>query len=443
MEKTEPLDKSLFKNPFRYRWLVFAIGGIIYFFACLHRVSPTVIAHDLTLEFSLNATMLGLIASAYFYLYAFIQPPVGILSDTIGPRRVVTFFTVVACIGSVVFGMAVNPVMAIIGRCLIGIGVGGIFVPSLKLFSQWFRADEFASLTGIMLAIGYLGGIFASAPLTYLVLFVGWRISFVIIGVLTIFMGALFWIIARDRPEDKGWPPIALGTPESGKAVEAPENITNSQRLKMVVIDPGFWMITLSIFFVGGAGITFTGLWAVPFLIDIHHYSRLESGSMLMLSMIGFAVGAALSGILSDKLGLNKKTIIIVTLSLGITYWTMFCFFGDRIPGVVLMVIFLVMGVCGGGTVPIFMALTKELFPNWLTGTAIGLMNPAAFLATALYQPFTGFLMDRVGKSPSGAFPFDAYQQVFTMFLGAFIISLIFICFFRTPHSVKKGTVVG
>jgi len=433
MSETTSENLSLFKNPFKYRWLVFVIGGIIYFFACLHRVSPTVIAHDLTVEFTLNATMLGLIASAYFYLYAFIQPPVGILSDTIGPRRVVAFFTLIACIGSVVFGTAVNPAMAIAGRCLIGMGVGGIFVPSLKLFSQWFRADEFASLTGIMLAIGYLGGIFASAPLTYLVLFVGWRISFIIIGLLSLFMGGLFWLIARDKPEDKGWPTIAVGPSSVAGTPDVPENITNKERLKLVVVNPGFWLITISIFFVGGAGITFSGLWAVPFLIDIHHYSRLESGTMLMLSMIGFAAGAALSGFLTDKLGLNKKTIVVTTLSLGVCYWIVFCFFGDRVPDFVLVIIFLVMGMCGGGTVPIFMAMTKELFPNWLTGTAIGLMNPSAFLATALYQPFTGFLMDRVGKMTSGAFPFEAYQQVFFMFLCAFIISLIFICFFKPP----------
>jgi sugar phosphate permease len=433
MNETAPAKLSLFNDPLKYRWLMFVIGGIIYFFACLHRVSPTVIAQDLTLEFTLNATMLGLIASAYFYLYAFIQPPVGVLSDTIGPRRVVTFFTLIACIGSIVFGMATNPVMAIFGRCLIGIGVGGIFVPALKIFSQWFRPDEFASLAGIMLAIGYLGGIFASAPLTLLVLNVGWRISFIIIGVLTVLMGGLFWIIARDKPEDKGWPSIAAGPQTSKIDQDAPAGITTKQRLKRVVIHPGFWMITLSIFFVGGAGITFTGLWAVPFLIDIHHYSRMESGTMLMLSMIGFACGAAMSGFLVDKLGLNKKTIVIVTLSLGIIYYTLFCTIGDKLPNTVLIIIFLVMGICGGSTVPIFMAMTKELFPNWLTGTAIGLMNPAAFLATAIYQPITGLLMDRVGKTSSGGFPYEAYQQVFIMFLGAFIISLVFICLFKAP----------
>ena len=142
-----------------------------------------------------------------------------------------------------------------------------------------------------------------------------------------------------------------------------------------------------------------------------------------------------MSGFLVDRLGLNKKTIVIATLLLGIIYYSLFATIGDRLPGFMLVIIFVVSGMCGGGTVPIFMAMTKELFPNWLTGTAIGLMNPAAFLATAIYQPITGLLMDRVGKTASGVFPYEAYQQVFVMFLGAFVISLIFICLFRSPKS--------
>ncbi len=123
---------SFLNNPIRYRWLMLGIMGVIYFLACLHRISPTVIARDLVNEFGADATSLGLMASAYFYLYAAVQPPVGLLSDTIGPRRVVTIFTLISCLGCLVFGLAPNMLIAGVGRGLIGIGVGGIFVPGLE-----------------------------------------------------------------------------------------------------------------------------------------------------------------------------------------------------------------------------------------------------------------------------------------------------------------------
>ena len=109
-------DMSFLKNPIRYRWLMLGIMGVIYFLACLHRISPTVIARDLVNEFGADATALGLMASSYFYLYAAVQPPVGILSDTIGPRRVVTIFTLIACLGCLVFGLAPSMLMAGVGR---------------------------------------------------------------------------------------------------------------------------------------------------------------------------------------------------------------------------------------------------------------------------------------------------------------------------------------
>ncbi|MBW1869324.1 MAG: MFS transporter, partial [Deltaproteobacteria bacterium] len=121
------------KDPLKYRWLMFWVIGAIYFLACLHRISPTVIALDLVLEFGAGATALGLMSSSYFYLYAAVQPPVGVLSDTLGPRRVITIFTLIACIGTVIFGSAYNMTMATVGRALIGLGVGGIFVPGMKI----------------------------------------------------------------------------------------------------------------------------------------------------------------------------------------------------------------------------------------------------------------------------------------------------------------------
>ena len=186
-------NMSFLNNPIRYRWLMLGIMGVIYFLACLHRISPTVIARDLVNEFGANATSLGLMASAYFYLYAAVQPPVGILSDTIGPRRVVTVFTFVSCLGCLVFGLAPNMFLAGVGRGLIGIGVGGIFVPALKIFSAWYRTKEFAGITGLFLALGNAGNLSASLPLTYLVLLLGWRFSFIGLGGVSIIIGVLAW----------------------------------------------------------------------------------------------------------------------------------------------------------------------------------------------------------------------------------------------------------
>ena len=410
----------------RYRWLIFGILGTIYFLACLHRVAPTVIARDLAQAFNADAVVLGLIASSYFYLYSAVQPPVGILTDTIGPRMVVTIFTIIAAAGGFIFGTASNAAMSMLGRALIGVGVGGVFVPSLKIFSRWFRASEFASLTGILLAISGLGGLSAALPLTYLVLFLGWRLSFVLLGAFSLFLALICWVVVRDRPEDKGWPPMEIEVAQSQPiASELPEDMRTFKRLGLIFRSFNFWMITLALFFSGGVSLTFQGLWAVPYLIDAYGLSRAKAGGLLMLIPFGFAVGALVFGLLIDRLALNRKSVVICSMSLSISCWIILLFFGGRSSYLLVVPLFLALGLLGGGYLTVIMTITKELFPTWLTGTAVGLINPAAFLATALYQPLTGFLLDRVGPLDSGAYPLEAYQLVFIVFLISLSIALI------------------
>ena len=80
------------------------------------------------------------------------------------------------------------------------------------------------------------------------------------------------------------------------------------------------------------------------------------------------------------------------------------------------------------GALSLYWAIVREVSPGERLGTIMGWMNPAPFLGVALFQPLTGFLMDRVGKS-GGAFPFEAYQHAFLLCLAAvaagFVISLV------------------
>lgn len=421
-------------DPFKYRWLMFCVVGVIYFFVCLHRISTTVIARDLVIAFDADATALGLMSSAYFYLYAAVQPPVGVLSDTLGPRRVIASFTVIACMGAVIFGTASNMTMATLGRALIGIGVGGVFIPGLKIFSRWYRKREFAGVTGAFLAAGNGGNLSASLPLTYLVLSLGWRTSFLAIGGFSLLMAMVSWGILRDKPEDKGWRPIeAEENPSYPISEDAQGSIGTHKRLAMVLRKPSFWMVAISTFFFGGPALTFQGLWAVPYLMDVHGFSRLQAGGLLMMIPLGFIIGAPTFGFLSDRVSVSRKGILLFSLGLGMGCWAFFFLTGGRPAAVYLVPLFLIMGTCGGGSLSLYMTITKELFPSWLTGTALGLVNPAAFLSTALFQPFTGFLMDTVGRA-GAIYPLEAYYQVFACFFISMTIGIMTLI----PLSIEK-----
>lgn len=420
-----------------YRWYLFIVLSIIYFLACLHRISPTVIARDLVRDFGTDATALGFMSSAYFYLYAAVQPPVGLLSDTWGPRTVTTLFTAIACLGAVIFGLAPDMTVATLGRAMIGIGVGGVFVPALKVFSKWFRAKEFAGMTGIFLATGNAGNLAASLPLTYLVIWMGWRMSFVAIGAVSLLMALVCWLILRDKPEDKGWPPIEAESDDQAKQdANGQPAMTAMSRLAIVFGKPNFWMVTGSYFFFGGPMLAFQGLWTVPYLMDVHDYTRVQAGALLMLMPIGFVVGSPLFGLLADRLPFERKTILVSALTVCLACWAVFLPTHGKPPAWLIGPLFLIIGVCGGGSLSLYMTMNKELFPGWLTGTAMGLMNPAAFLSTALFQPFSGYLMDTVGRIGE-AYPLDAYYKVLVAVFISIALSLLSIL------PARRGEITG
>ena len=87
-----------------HRWMVFFVFSAVYFLSYFHRVSTSVIASDLLSAFRTNTTALGLMSSMYFYFYALEQPVVGYLSDRLGPRRVVGFWSLAAALGCFIFG---------------------------------------------------------------------------------------------------------------------------------------------------------------------------------------------------------------------------------------------------------------------------------------------------------------------------------------------------
>ena len=142
---------------FRYRWLIFWIMALSYVFVYFHRLCPAVVAVDLQKAFQASAGSMGLLASAYFYPYAIMQLPAGLLSDSLGPRKTVTCFLVIAGAGSLAFGLSPNLGDALVARVLVGLGVSMVFISAMKILSQWFRVREFAFMTAILAAMGGWG----------------------------------------------------------------------------------------------------------------------------------------------------------------------------------------------------------------------------------------------------------------------------------------------
>ena len=357
-----------------------AVVAAAYVLSFFHRFAPAGIAQDLAVSFQTTAASLGVLAATYFYIYTVMQVPTGILVDTLGPRRILLIGAIVACIGSILFGLAPSMNVALIGRTLVGLGVSVTFIAMLKIIAVWFDEKHFATVTGMCMLFGNLGSVLAGVPLSLTAQAVGWRSVFVVAGVVSLALGIACWIWVRDRRDGSS----DAHRPKFDRTV-----ILGG--LMQVLRNRATWPAALTNTGIAGAFFAFAGLWATPYLVQVHGLSRDVAASHLSLWFGGFAVGCFFLGTLSDRLG-RRKPVLVVTTNIFALLWLIWLV-GAAMPLWLSYSLFGLMGLCTAGF-SLTWACAKEVNPPLLSGMSTSVANMGGFLAGALLQPLFGWVMD-------------------------------------------------
>jgi sugar phosphate permease len=411
--------EALILSFFPQRYLILIILNAVYFFVYFHRISTAVLAPYLMEAFQASGASLGGMSSAYFYPYALSQPVVGILTDRFGARKVVTVCTFIEFLGALIFALAPTLLVASLGRGLIGLGAAGVFVPALKIFLPWFGPQAFGQMNVILLAVGNVGAIMAATPFAWFIQQAGWRSSFFIIS------GTLLLLAFFSRAYIQDAPPGYAPPPETQNAASSKDTGGFADILRT----PFFWIMAALFFAYGGPFSTFQGLWGYPYLIDVFGYSKLEASNLIMVLAFGVIAGGPVMGYLTDKtFARRKRQLLSACVAVQFLNWVLIVFLSPRFGPWELGFIFFIMGMMLAGTLAVVWAIVREESPPERLGTAMGLLNPAPFLGVATFQPLTGYIMDRSGKS-GGAFSPEAYQNAFSLCLvsifAAMMLSLL------------------
>jgi sugar phosphate permease len=414
----------------RYRWLIFWILAGGYVLVYFHRLCPAVVAVDMMQDLKTGGALTGFLGAAYFYPYALMQLPAGLLSDSWGPRNTITLFFAIACVGSILLGLAPGVFWAISGRTLVGLGVAMLFVPTMKVLVEWFRAREFAFMTGILMALGGLGSLIAAAPLAALSARIGWRMSFVVVGVFTLLLAVLVWVFVRDRPADFGWPSPAQ---PSG---EKPVPIRLGDGVRRVVSCGAFWPVAVWFFFDCAVFFSFGGLWGGPYLAHVYGFGKAEAARILSMMAIGMIVGSPLLSYLSNNIFRARKPVLVICAFFTLALAAALAFFTAQIPKSGLYLICLGLGVFASAVVVIGFTTNKELFPAQMAGTATGIVNLFPFAGGAVFQPVLGYFLGRHG-SANGVFSPAGYHQAFLVLFGCAVIAFAATLFLKETMTRK------
>jgi sugar phosphate permease len=366
------------------------------------------------------------------------QLPAGLLSDSIGPRKTVALFLLIAAAGSILFGISPNIETAFAGRIMVGFGAAMVFIPTMKILSQWFYPREFALMAGILNAVGGVGVLAATWLLGVMTVAFGWRLSFEIIGAGTVAVVILNWIIVRDRPQDKGWPSIFETDPNTSPNPKGQghEPIPLKDGLRRVVGETYFWPVAVWFFFDCGIFFGFGALWSGPYLMHVYGMTHEETGAVLSMIAWGMILGSPAVGVLSDRcFKSRKKPFILCALILSLELLILYLF-PDGFSKPALYLIFFIFSVCSSAIVIMAFTTTKELFPVQIAGTSVGAVNLFPFLGGAVYMPLLGRILDAFPKTPAGGYCLEAYQLMFLVLTFSSVASLV--CAFLMKETFQK-----
>ena len=388
---------DLLADPRKRRWLGWGILCAAYFLASLHRISTAVMAEDLMRAFDTTGAGLGFLHSSFFYLYALLQLPAGVLTDQFGARRTGALGTTLMSLGAVTFGLSPTYLVAFGGRLLMGLGASVLILTILRFAANWFRPDEFATIAGLSFAVGILGGITATTPLAVAVTTVGWRPTLLAVGGVGFAVALGIHLLAHNTPEAAGLEPLS-DVPSSPAA-----SLADLRRYAGVAVrQPVTWLMSIMMFLSIGTSFTIFGLWGIPYLSQLYGISITEASLYLLVGSVGGLFGSPVFGWVSDRLGRRTELIVVSTVSFTAA-WAFIAIFVTP-PLLLVGVVFFLSRLLRGGTGLVFTVM-KERHPEDASATVQGLVNEIGWIGAAVFPPLIGAVLDVywTGETVAGA----------------------------------------
>ena len=271
-------------------FLVFALG---YYISNLLRAITATISPNLISEFNLSAGDLGLLGGGYFLGFASVQIPLGYLLDSKGPKKIVSYFLLIAIVGIISFSLSQNFTSLLISRILIGVGVGACLMGPLTAYRVWFQDETQQRANSWMLMTGAIGMLSSSLPVQFFLPIIGWRSIFGVLAILTLLSIVLIIIFIPNWNN---------------------ENIQNTYNdkgsLKEVWQNKYFKSLVPMGFFNYGGLFAIQTLWAGPWMVKVSGYTPEESANGLFIIYLSLLFSFLIWGYFVPKFSKNVSDAI-------------------------------------------------------------------------------------------------------------------------------------
>lgn len=375
---------------FFYVFLPFALG---HFLSTLLRNVNAVLAPSLVGSMQLSPGELGLLTSAFFFMFALVQLPVGIALDRYGPRRVQLVMLLYAALGTLAFARGDTFIELVAARALIGFGLGGCFMAAMKAISTWIPPARLPSVNGYLIAVGGLGAAAATTPVRLALQYTDWRGLFITLAALIASCAVLIWLAAPRAEVRPGARPATV------------KSILEVYRHPEFRKTTALLLVPHMVFF----GIQ--GLWIGRWLSDVARFPDAAVAYLLYMGMAAVIFGSIAVGMVTEWAGKRgMQPLDVAAIGVALFVLVQLAVVCNYKPGLQLLsVLFMLVGTITG----MEYAIVAQSMPRELTGRAATCLNLLIFIGAFLVQAGFGQLVGMWKPDFANHYPAMAYQVAF------------------------------
>lgn len=385
VEAQDEFSSSLKDSP--QRWWLAVLLVIAMIFCYGQRGALSVAAPFMIEELGLSRAVMGILLSAFFWSYSFMQMPAGWLVDRFGVRIAYGFGYAFWSIFSAITGFARNLGMLIIIRMFLGIGQSVAFPASSRAVANWFQDKERGTVTAAYLAGVRLGHTIVVALGAIFIAAYGWRLFFFLTGTFPM-LWLLPWFWFLGRWEKKSESPTATSSKiASGKNPSFIKSLALLKNRTVLGIFLGFFAYDYAWF------VYFN--WLPGYLRIERGFTPAEMGLYSSIPYIAMSITSLASGILSDWLirrGFAEIPVRKIFIAIGFVIGCLIVPAGlveDRVMAVWLLTI----SLCGLGIAsPNCWTLTQAACSKNIVGTVAGIQNFGGNVGGIIAPALTGYI---------------------------------------------------
>lgn len=372
-------------------WMLWILASLIYAHQYFLRVSISGLSDQLKESFHMTTVDLAYLSGNFFITYIVCLPFSGVLLDRYNIKNIFPFAGIVcgfACFG---FALSGSSYQLLFWRLIIGGSASCFLIGALLIIREYFKDELFPLLSGLTLTIGLFGGILGEGPLYHLSRYVEWRIIIHGAGLFVMISSIILYVLLLNNNLRR----------DSSRTLSRLFN-----DLRIFLLDKNNWLPAIYGGLMLSIVIAFASFWAPPFISKHYHVSPNNGEYYATIIFSGYAIGAPMTALLAQKLGI--RVIMIVTSILAII--STFCLVYFQFPLIIMASLLLLQGITVGSFS--------------LTAMAVKQISKPDILASAL--SFSSLIAQLVGMIIlwfiSAVIYYDTYGLIFQKKTGSLMV---------------------